>query len=252
MPDARRPRPARPLTRDSLDLVPGRVIGGEYVVESRLGEGWEGRVYLVRERRTGAARAAKLFFPERNDRDRAVDFYARKLEQLRECDIIIKYHHAETIRIAGHPVTVLISEFVDGMLLGELVKSRPGTRLPLFEALHVLHGLASGLEEVHARREYHGDLHVGNILVQRRGVHVVLKLVDLLDLGRPTRRNIADDVVDLVRLFQDMLGGKSVYASLPPEIKHIIAARRAPTIRERFPTAAALRTYLDTFTWSRP
>lgn len=252
MPDARRPQPSRPLTRDALDLKPGRVIGGEYVVESRLGEGWEGRVYLVRERRTGAARAAKLFFPERNDRDRAVDFYARKLEQLRECGIIIKYHHAETIRIAGHPVTVLISEFVDGVLLGDLVKSRPGGRLPLFEALHVLHGLTAGLQEVHARREYHGDLHARNILVQRRGVHVILKLVDLLDLGRPTRRNIADDVVDLVRLFEDMLGGKAVYATLPPEIKHIIAARRAPTIRERFPTAAALKTYLDTFTWSRP
>ncbi len=238
--------------RDAFRLVPGRVIGGEYVVESALGEGWEGRVYRVRERRTGAARAAKLFFPERNARDRAVDFYARKLEQLRDCPIIIKYHHAETIRLAGRPTTVLISEFVDGVLLEELVRRRRGKRLPLFEALHVLHGLASGLEAVHARREYHGDLHPGNVLVRRQGVHVVLKLVDLLDLGRPTKLNIADDVVDLVRLFDEMLGGRRHYARLPPEIRHIIAARRAPTIRRRFPTARALREHLDTFAWSEP
>jgi len=244
----------RPATRRhaAFHLVPGRVIGGEYVVESTLGEGWEGRVYRVRERRTGAPRAAKLFFPERNDRDQAVDFYARKLEQLRDCPIIIKYHHSETIRLGGRPVTVLISEFVDGVLLEELVRRRRGRRLPLFEALHILHGLASGVEAVHARREYHGDLHPGNVLVRRRGVHFVLKLVDLLDLGRPTRRNIADDVVDLVRLFDEMLGGRRHYASLPPEIKHVIAARRAPTIRQRFPTARALREHLDTFEWSDP
>lgn len=242
--------PVHPVSRDAFDLVPGRVIGGEYVVDARLGEGWEGRVYRVSERRTGAIRAAKLFFPERNANDRAVDFYARKLEQLRDCDIIIKYHHAETIRLAGRSVTVLISEFVDGLLLDQYVRARRGRRLPVFEALHILHGLASGLEEVHARREYHGDLHEGNVLIQRRGVHLDLKLVDLHDLGRPTRLNIADDVVDLVKLFGDMLGGQKHYAALPPEVKYIIAARRAPTIRRRFPTATALREHLDTFEWA--
>lgn len=244
--------PPPQLSRESFHLAPGRVIGGEYVVESTLGEGWEGRVYRVSERRTGAARAAKLFFPERNTGDRAVDFYARKLEQLRDCEIIIKYHHAETMRLAGRPVTVLISEFVDGILLDDYVRARRGRRLPQFEALHILHGLASGLEEVHARREYHGDLHPGNVLVQRRGVHLDLKLVDLHDLGRPTKLNIADDVVDLVKLFDEMLGGPRHYATHAPEIRHIIAARRAPTIRRRFPTATALREHLDTFEWTSP
>jgi serine/threonine protein kinase len=138
------------------------------------------------------------------------------------------------------------------VLLDQYVRSRRGRRLGQFEALHILHGLAAGLDEVHARREYHGDLHPGNVLVQRCGVHIDLKLVDLHDLGRPTKLNIADDVVDLIRLFDEMLGGPKHYASLPPELKYIIAARRAPTIRRRFPTATALRDHLDTFEWTTP
>ena len=67
--------------------------------------------------------------------------------------------------------------------------------------------------------------------------------------GLGQRRRL-DDVVDLIRLFDEMLGGPKQYASLPPEVKHIIAARRAPTIRRRFPTATALREHLDTFEWT--
>ncbi len=78
---------------ESFDLHAGRVIGGKYVVDGRLGGGWEGEVYKVLERKTGAWRAAKLFFPQRNLGDRAVTFYAKKLERLRKCPIVIQYHH---------------------------------------------------------------------------------------------------------------------------------------------------------------
>ena len=111
-------------------LRQGRAIGRNYVVDSLLGAGWEGEVYRVLENRTGAARAAKLFFPQRNHRDRAVDFYARKLEQLRDCSLVIRYHHSELIRHRGQPTPVLISEYVEGILLEDLIAHRPGNRLP--------------------------------------------------------------------------------------------------------------------------
>ena len=47
-----------------------------------LGAGWEGEVYLVRERGTGIERTVKIFFPRRNPRDRTLRFYARKLHKL--------------------------------------------------------------------------------------------------------------------------------------------------------------------------
>ena len=60
---------------NSFGLRPGRVIGGKYTVEVKLGSGWEGEVYKVTESRTGVCRAAKLFYPQRNIRDKAVTYY---------------------------------------------------------------------------------------------------------------------------------------------------------------------------------
>jgi serine/threonine protein kinase len=233
-----------------FDLRPGRVIGGKYVVDRLLGSGWEGEVYAVIERRTGVPRAAKLFYPKRNRKDAAADFYARKLERLRDCDLLIRYHASETVRLRGEPLTVLISEYVDGTLLEKFQNEQPGRRLTPFEALHMLHTLARGLEQIHARRDYHGDLHLGNILVKRRGIHFEVKLVDLYDLGRPSATNIRDDVVDLVHVFHEILGGRKWYAKQSPEIKWICGGLKRSLITRRFPTARHLREHLDSFTWS--
>ena len=235
---------------DSFALAPGRAIGGKYVVQSLLGSGWEGEVYRVIEQRSRATRAAKLFFPHRNERDRALDFYARKLEQLRDCPLVIKYLHTESIRFRRAPVTVLISEYVEGELLHNLIKNSRGKRLPQFEALRILYAIVSGLEQIHAKRDYHGDLHDRNVLVRRRGVHFDVKVVDLFNLGRPTALNIREDVVDCVRLLYDMLGGQKRYAEHPPEIKHIICGLKRSMIMKRFPTARQLREHLDRFEWS--
>ncbi len=37
----------------SFDFEPGRILAGKYEVLSRLGGGWEGEVYRVRERFIG-------------------------------------------------------------------------------------------------------------------------------------------------------------------------------------------------------
>ncbi|MFG0285881.1 MAG: protein kinase [Phycisphaerales bacterium JB039] len=234
---------------DQFDLAHGRIIGGKYVIESMLGAGWEGEVYKVVERRTGATRAMKVFYPQRNVRDRAVNFYARALERLKDCPIVIKYHHSETFRFRGEEITALISEFVEGVLLSELIRSQPGRRLAPYEAMWLLRTLAIGVAEIHARRSYHGDLHAGNILVQRRGVHFDIKLLDLYDQGGPAVANIKEDVIDLVRLFYDAVGGPQRYQRQPPEVKAICCGLRRGLILKKFPTARRLVQHLDTFAW---
>lgn len=231
-------------------LEPGRVIGGKYVVETLLGAGWEGEVYRVAERRTDVTRAAKLFFPNRNTDDRTISFYARKLEQLRDCPVVIKYHHSETLRWRGSPITALISEFVDGEMLDQMIGQRRGKRLPEFEALSILYELIVGLEQIHGKKDYHGDLHSGNVLVKRRGVHFDLKLVDLFNLGRPSASKAREDVIDAIRIFYDMLGGQDRYRDQRPEIKWIICGLKRTLITRRFPTASHLREHLDSFEWS--
>lgn len=237
---------------ESFRLREGQPLGDRYVVLGRLGTGWEGEAYEVEERKTRVRRAAKLFFPHRNLRDRAVRHHARKLDRLRDCSIIVKYHHSETVVFGGLRVTALISELVEGVLLDELVRRQRGGRLPSFEALHVLHSLARGLEQVHALGEYHGDVHAGNILVRRRGAFFDTKLIDLYHWGRSSAANMREDVISLIRVLYDALGGRRRYASLPPEIKAICLGLRRDLIARRFPRAGRLREHLERFTWEAP
>ncbi len=235
---------------ESFSLRPGRRIGGKYIVDVKLGSGWEGEVYKVVESRTGINRAAKLFYPKRNVRDRAVRFYAKKLERLRRCPIVIQYHHSESLQYRGVPITCLISEYVEGELLSDFVARQPGRRLHPFEALHLTYALARGVEEIHKVREYHGDLHESNVLIKRQGILFDVKIVDFFHWGAPTAAHFRDDVADLVRLLYDAVGGARRYASQPPEIKSVCRGLRRDLIRRAFPTARYLREHLETFTWT--
>ena len=90
-----------------FDIKSGRVLAGKYEVIQRLGRGWEGEVFLVREDPTDIERAVKLFYPHRNPRDRVANFYARKLHRLRHCPIAIQYHTRDTIIYRKVPITLL-------------------------------------------------------------------------------------------------------------------------------------------------
>lgn len=232
-----------------FNLQPGRVIGGTYVVEDLLGSGWEGEVYKVRERRTGALRAVKVFRPERNPGDRVLTRYAQKLERLRHCSMVIDYHHTERLRWRNEWLTCMVSEYVEGEVLDRFVRQRGG-RLDPVSALHLLHALTVGLCEIHDAGEYHGDLHWGNVLVRRCGIHFDVKVLDLFHWGRPTAAQRRADVCELVHMLLDVAGGKRRYASMPVELKAIIRGLRKDLIVERFPTATALRRHLETFDWS--
>lgn len=234
---------------ESFNLSEGRVLAGKYRVDGFLGSGWEGEVYRVTEVRTGIPRAAKVFFPQRNVKDRAVRFYARKLEKLRKCPIVVQYHHSEAFQHRGTRITCLISELVEGELLEDFIRRQPGRRLEPFAALHLLHVLASGVEQIHRAREYHGDIHEGNVLVERRGIRFDLKLMDFYHWGRPDRGNIQHDVVQLVRLLYEAVGGRRRYASQPPQIKAVCCGLRSSLINRKFPTAGHLRHFLETFPW---
>lgn len=239
-----------PQRFDTFAFQAGRVLGGKYCVEALLGAGWEGEVYSVIEIKTGIHRAAKVFYPHRNAHDRALHFYATKLDRLRKCSAVIQYHSSETLRFRSQPITCLISDLVEGEVLSGFIQRQVGRRLHVFEGLHLLRALAGGLEEIHRAREYHGDIHDTNVLVQRTGIQFEVKFVDFFYWGRPTASLMQDDVIDLVRVFYDVVGGARRYPRHPPEIKAICRGLRRDLIRQRFPTVRHLREHLESFTWS--
>ncbi len=235
---------------ESFDLYPGRILARKYAVVSLLGAGWEGEVYKVRELATGIERAAKFFFPERNPRDRTINFYAKKLHKLRHCPILIQYHTQEQIMFQREPLTFLVSEYVEGELLSKFLARQPGGRLGAFQAMHLLYELAKGIAIIHNLREYHGDLHTDNVIVRRYGLGFDVKLIDMIQWHAPRPENIQDDVCDLIRLFYDAMGGGRHYPKQPHEIKEICCGLKRSLILKKFRTAGRLCEYLETMPWN--
>lgn len=229
----------------AFDFQPGDRLFDKYDIVSKLGAGWEGEVYKIRERHTDIERGAKLFFPHRNVNNKTSRFYAQKLHKLRQCQILIQYHHKETLYVDGQAVTVLISEYVEGDLLSDFVHSFPGKRLTPYVALHLLYALVKGIEEVHLLKEYHGDLHATNVIINRFGLHFDIKVLDLFHWGASTRAHRQNDIIGIIHIFYDALGGRARYAALPPQIKGICCGLKESLILKKFPDIIHLREHLD-------
>ena len=240
-------RPGRKPKR--FDFPPGKSVAGKYTVEAPLGSGWEGEVYVIVERATGIRRAAKFYYPHRDPMGKSAIAYARKLDALRHCPILMQYHHQETTYVKRRKVIVVVSELVEGKKLSEFLGAQPERRLSTFEALHVLHSLAKGIAPIHARGEYHGDIHDDNIMIRRQGINFDVKLLDFFDLGKPTRAKVHKDVLNLVQVFHTLVGGRDSYAKQPKVVKAIIRGLKDSLILERFQTAGDIQRHLETVEW---
>jgi len=239
----------KPPRISSFDLRAGDHLSDKYEVVSRLGSGWEGEVYLVRETGTRIERTVKIFFPRRNPGNRALRFYARKLHKLRHCPVVIQYHTRDSFEFKGAKVSFLVSEYVEGELLSDFLKRQPGRRLSAFQAVHLLHALATGIEAIHNVGEYHGDLHTDNVIVLRHGLGFELKLLDMYSWGAPNAENIQHDVFDLIRLFYDAIGGPRWYARQPQEVKDICKGLKRSLIAREFRSAGQLSQHLEIMEW---
>ena len=231
------------------DLKSGKMLGRHYRVLEFLGNGWEGEVYKVEERRTGIIRAAKLFYRRKATGDSPHIHYAKKLFKLRTCPIIIQYHLHDIVYLNEKKIDFLVSDFVDGELLSSYIARQKNKRIPPFEALHLLYALTQGVEHIHFLKEYHGDIHSDNIILQKKGIGFQVHLIDLLHLGRSTKEKIQHDVYDLINVFYEMIGGALGYQRCDRNIKQIILGRRHSLIREQFNMAGHLRLFLENLDW---
>ena len=115
--------------------------------------------------------------------------------------------------------------------------------------MHVLYNLAKGIAPIHARGEYHGDIHDDNIMIRRQGVSFEVKLLDFFDLGKPTRSKIYKDVLNLIQVFHTIVGGRSLYSQQPKVVKDIIRGSKDSLILARFQSAGDIQTHLESLTW---
>jgi hypothetical protein len=87
------------------------------------------------------------------------------------------------------------------------------------------------------------------VIVQRYGLTFDLKILDFFHWEAQKREALLDDIVFLVRIFYDALGGARLYPRLPREVKYICCGLKRSLILERFPNATALRQHLETLRW---
>ena len=234
---------------DKFDLTPGRIIAKKYEVQQFLGAGYEGEVYKIIELETGIERAAKLYYPHRNLNNKNAKYFAKQLHKLQECPIVIHYHTKETIIFKRTPITVLISEYVEGELLKSYVKKFPGKKLSPYQGIHLLYSLAKGIELVHSMNEFHGDLHSDNIVVNKFGLEFDLKILDFYFAKNSKREGRRGDLLNLIKIFYESIGGATHYAKQPEPIKQICCGLNSGLTLKKFPNVSQLRMHLEAMSW---
>ncbi len=160
------------------DPLVGQVIAdGRYAIESLLGEGGMGRVYLATQRLGTVTRkvAIKMLHAEARGAPGVVD----RLQ--REVALAIQLDHPNIVRVydsgtLGDGTLFIVMEHVEGVSLSQVIAAG---RLPVARAEVVVRQVASGLAHAHEHGIVHRDLKPDNVLLARRGTRGdVVKVVD--------------------------------------------------------------------------
>lgn len=234
------------------NFAPGRLLARKYEVLSHVTSTDDGELYRLCEKATGIERTAKFFYPDeslKRAKETKATVYAQKLHKLRNCKILMHYRTQETVRISGMPVSFVVWDQLSGMQLSMFLETEKGQKLSMFEGLHLLHALASGLDAIHSMQEYHGNIEPENIIVKRKGLGFQVKLINMSLEDLPLTRTISEDIVNLVNIFRSFATAPKRGTKMPDEVKLLYDAKPS-RIRERFKNAGALRKHLETMLWS--
>jgi len=144
---------------------------GEYEVESVLGKGAMGMVYLARDKRIGRRVALKTVQVQQrfDDESEATEFYQRLQREAEVCGAM-QHPNIVTLYEPGYEnnvISFLATEWVDGESLRDRLKrSKP---LPVEDALRISEDILRGLAYAHQKGVIHRDIKPANILLSTEG-----------------------------------------------------------------------------------
>src|SRR5213080_3095157 len=175
------------VLEDEPSSIVGSVLDGQYQIESLLGKGGMGAVYLARHILLGDRVAIKIMPPEvRNNAD-----WLRRFR--REGQAARRFRHANAVtvydlRTAADGTIYMVMEYVEGHTLDAEIKQRG--RFTAAAAFEIIEPIMSVLNTAHAMGVVHRDLKPENIMIGKAttGGEPTIKL---LDLGIAKMREVA-------------------------------------------------------------
>ncbi len=226
---------------DSGNVV-GQTLDDKYRIESEIGKGGMGTVYLATHVGTERPVALKVIAPQFMQRLEFVERFkreARAAGRLRHPNVV----NVTDFGFADTPegnVAYLVMEYLDGCTLGEVLEEEG--RLPLSWTLDILDQVCSAVQEAHEQGIIHRDLKPDNIWLEpnQRGGYTV-KVLDFgiakleEQIGNSAKANLIDISIAPDANFQ----ARTTFADRPhnetiAESRHATAVGEAATIAQNF------------------
>jgi tRNA A-37 threonylcarbamoyl transferase component Bud32 len=192
-----------------------------YEIESILGKGGMGSVYLATHLGTGRPVAVKVITPQFMMNDEFVERFRR------EAKAAGRLHHPNVVnvtdfgfaRVDGERIAYLVMEYLDGCTLAEVLAEE--SQLPIDWVVDIIEQTSSAVEEAHQQGIIHRDLKPDNIWLEpnRRGGYTV-KVLDfgLAKLGDVQEAGTADGISATTSYSQDKMrppGSATALTNLP-------------------------------------
>jgi serine/threonine protein kinase len=196
----------------SAGALTGAVLSRRWRVGRRLGDGGMGEVYAAEPTQGGSQVAIKVLRQEFLGDAQVV---ARFVEEGRTCVGLI---HPNIVRVhecgeAEDRSPYIVMDLLEGVPLAAYTSS--GGRVPLAQAIPILHGILAGLAAAHARGVVHRDLKPDNVFLTRDPAGTFT--AKLLDFGLAKVMDAAGGMGQKTR--SGMLLGTPAYMS-PEQIKN--------------------------------
>jgi serine/threonine protein kinase/Tfp pilus assembly protein PilF len=202
---------ARSIAAEPVSSPIGRRIG-RYQVQSLLGAGGMGEIYLAQDTQLGRKVAIKLLpakFTADTERVRRFAQEARAASALNHPNIITIHEIGEASTDAGS-VHYIVTEYIEGETLRQRMASAPQQRIEPPEAIDIALQIAAALTAAHEAGITHRDIKPENVMVRRDGYVKVLDF-GLAKLSEPlssSRISLVDtQAVTLLREYNTRSGG---------------------------------------------
>ncbi len=163
---------------------------GPWELQSLLGEGAMGQVFLGKHALLGRQAAIKVLRPEQYQREDLIQRFfqeARSVNQINHEHIVEISDFGKELDADGKPTAVyFVMELLHGETLGARIAKGP---LSIERALHIIRQLASALAAAHRLGVVHRDVKTDNVfLIKRQGDADYVKVLDfgVAKLTQPT------------------------------------------------------------------